>query len=332
MSSEHKDFSSRTCDLNNYGLQVGLTSRNQIELGCKTKVRVDLKLGFSCNNSCRFCVQGNKRNKFKDLSSREVKERLKKAREFSDEVVFTGGEVTIRRDLVSLVSFANKLGFSLIQIQTNGRMLAYDALVAELVEAGATEFSPALHGHCAQLHDYLTRSPGSFDQTVAGLDNLAARGLPVITNTVITRSNFRHLEAIAMLLIQRGVTQYQFAFVHALGSALKNFQAVVPRMELLSPYVMRGLKIGREHGVKCTTEAIPACILPGYEDHMAEWILPDARIYDARNVLESYASYRVKEGKAKGPQCKECKWDHVCEGPWREYIEKFGWDEFTPVF
>jgi hypothetical protein len=94
---------------------------------------------------------------------------------------------------------------------------------------------------------------------------------------------------------------------------------------------MQGLEVGRRAGVRCTTEAIPPCILPGYEGHLAEWVLPDARIYDAKKTLESYACYRINEGKAKGPRCSSCGWNVVCEGPWREYPEHFGWEEFIPV-
>ena len=44
--------------------------------------------------------------------------------------------------------------------------------IASLIAAGATEFSPSLHGSTAAIHDELTQAPGSFDQTVAGLKNL----------------------------------------------------------------------------------------------------------------------------------------------------------------
>jgi pyruvate-formate lyase-activating enzyme len=294
-------------------------------------VRIDLKLGFRCNNRCRFCVQGKKRETFGCLTTEQVAQKIVEARRYSDEVVFTGGEVTIRRDLVDLVALARRQGFRVIQIQTNGRMLAYEKLARRLLAAGATEFSPALHGHTAELHDYLTRCPGSFEQTVAGVRNLRRLGAPVITNTVVTRSNFRHLERLASLLVSLGVCQYQLAFVHALGEARRCFASVVPRMELIAPYVMAGLAVGRRANVRATTEAIPPCILPGYEEHLAEWVLPDARIYDAKAVLESYAQYRTTEGKAKGPRCAQCGWEGWCEGPWVEYPERFGWSEFEPV-
>ena len=73
--------------------------------------RVDVKLGFSCNNRCLFCVQGDKRHRVGDLKTAEIRERLKDARQHADNVVFTGGEVTLRRDLVELVAFAKSLGF-----------------------------------------------------------------------------------------------------------------------------------------------------------------------------------------------------------------------------
>lgn len=57
--------------------------------------RTDLKTGFSCNNRCAFCVQGEKRSEYTDKSTDEVKALLAQGREDADGVVFTGGEVTI---------------------------------------------------------------------------------------------------------------------------------------------------------------------------------------------------------------------------------------------
>ncbi len=293
--------------------------------------RIDLKLGFSCNNRCRFCVQGDKRHRLADLDTAELRKRLADAREHADSIVFTGGEVTLRKDLTELVSYARELGFVTIQIQTNGRMFAYRQNCEELIEAGANEFSPALHGHSAELHDYLTRADGSFAQTSRGIRNLKQLGQPVITNSVITRSNYRHLPALARLLLQLDVDQYQFAFVHPLGTAQQGFHAVVPRMALVARYVAEGLDLGIRAGRVVMTEAIPPCILPGRERYIAETIMPETRVYDAKTVVESYKNYRLTEGKAKGPRCPECVWNDHCEGPWREYPEHYGWDELVPV-
>lgn len=292
---------------------------------------MDLKLGFSCNNRCRFCVQGDKRHRLADLDTAELRRRLADAREHADSIVFTGGEVTLRKDLVELVSHARELGFRTVQIQTNGRMFAYRKNCAELVAAGANEFSPALHGHTAELHDYLTRAQGSFVQTSRGIRNLKELGQPVITNSVLTRSNYRHLPALARLLLHLDVDQFQFAFVHPLGTAEQGFHSVVPRLALVARYVAEGLDLGIRAGRVVMTEAIPPCFLPGRERYIAERVMPETRVYDATNVVESYKTYRLTEGKAKGPRCPECAWNPQCEGPWREYPDHYGWDEFVPV-
>jgi len=293
--------------------------------------RVDLKLGFSCNNRCRFCVQGDKRLRLADLDTAELRIRLADARAHADNIVFTGGEVTLRADLLELVAHAKELGFGTIQIQTNGRMLAYRKNCEELIAAGANEFSPALHGHTAELHDYLTRAKGSFAQTSRGIRNLKNLGQPVITNSVITRSNYRHLPALARLLLRLDVDQYQLAFVHPLGSALESFHSVVPRLTLVAQYVAEALDLGIHNRRVVMTEAIPPCFLPGRERYIAERIMPETRVYDAKVVVESYTQYRLTEGKAKGPRCPDCAWNDQCEGPWREYPDHYGWDEFVPV-
>ncbi len=293
--------------------------------------RVDLKTGFSCNNRCRFCVQGDKRRQYTDKSTEELLALLETARADADELVFTGGEVTIRPDLTRLVQRARALGFRTIQVQTNGRMLSYMKAARALVTAGVTEFSPALHGPDAALHDGLTQAPGSFEQTVRGIKNVKRLGRRVITNTVITRANAARLPELARLLVSLGVDQFQLAFVHPLGAAGEHFEEIVPRFTEVQPFVLHALEVGHAAGVRCMTEAIPLCMLPGYERFAAEWVIPRTRIFDADRTIDDYTEYRVREGKAKGPQCVECALDPQCEGPWREYPQHFGWDELAPV-
>jgi MoaA/NifB/PqqE/SkfB family radical SAM enzyme len=294
-------------------------------------VRIDLKVGFACNNRCHFCVQGDKRSKWGAKPADELKRVLERGRPGFDGVVFTGGEPTMRADLPDLVALARDLGYRTIQIQTNGRMFAHRGYAKLLIERGANEFSPAVHGHVSALHDYLTAAPGSFDQTVAGIRNLKALGQSVITNTVVTKPNFRNLPDIARLLVSLGVDQIQFAFVHPVGTAQIEFAAVVPRMELLAPFLKRGLQVGKSAGVRVMTEAVPYCILDGYEDCVVEKHIPRTAVFDADCTIMDYAKYRVDEGKLKRQECRACVHDSECEGPWREYPERFGWDEMRPV-
>lgn len=292
--------------------------------------RADIKVGFLCNNNCRFCVQAQKRH-LGNKTTEQIKNDLMEARKTCSGVVFTGGEPLIRKDILELISYAHNLDFKTIQIQTNGRMLAYMKLCKDLIKAGVTEFSPALHGPTAELHEFLTRSPGSFKQTVQGIKNLKKLGQLVITNTVVVKPNYRHLPEIARLLVNLKVDQFQFAFVHPLGNAYRYYDSVVPVMSMAAPYVHKGLQIGIDAGIKVMAEAMPYCMMHGYEKYISEDYIPLAEIRGVNYFVKDYGEWRVREGKAKFPQCKECKYKVVCEGPWREYPERKGNKEFQPV-
>ncbi len=293
--------------------------------------RVDIKTGFLCNNNCRFCVQAD--NKCDgNRSFEEIKKDLIDSRNRCDGVVFTGGEVTIRKDFLELVKLAKELGYKTIQIQTNARMFFSLDFCKKTIEAGATEFSPAIHGYCAEQHDFLTRTPGSFAQTVKAIKNLKSLGAYVLTNTVVVKSNYYNLPEIAKLLVKSDVDQFQFAFVHAMGNAWKNFDNTVPRISLASPYIHKGLQIGIDAGKKVMAEAMPYCLMQGYEKYISEKVIPKTEIRGKEfQNTDNFTQQRQKEGKTKFPQCKQCKYDVVCEGPWKEYPEKMGFKEFKEI-
>ncbi len=296
--------------------------------------RIDLKIGFQCNNRCRFCVQDNKRDTCPNKSVKEIKAILRKKVKEYQGIVFTGGEPTIRKELIDWVRYAKELGYKTIQIQTNGRIFAYKEFCKKMIKAGANEFSPALHGSNAKTHDYLTQVPGSFDQTVQGIKNLRNLGQYILTNSVITKPNYKELPNLAKLLLDLEVDQFQFAFIHINQTIAHNprlIKEIVPRHSEVEPYVKKGLQIGIEAGTKVMTEAIPYCFMKGYEQYIAEKKIPDTSVFDNDIELDDYGHYRRTKGKIKGPNCSSCRYDKICEGPWKEYPEIFGWNEFKAV-
>ncbi len=293
--------------------------------------RVDIKTGFTCNNNCRFCVQAD--NKCKgNRPLDEIKRDLEDSSKRCQDVVLTGGEVTIRKDFFEIVEYAKNLGYKVIQIQTNGRMFSSLDFCKKTIKAGATEFSPALHGYCKEQHEFLTRAPGSFNQTVKGIKNLKSLGAYVLTNTVVVKPNYRNLPEIAKLLVKLNVDQFQFAFVHPMGNARKNFDDIIPRISLAAPYIKKALQIGIGAGRSVMAEAMPYCLMRGYESYVSENFIPETEIAYSNSVfIEDYKKKRIAEGKMKFKQCKECKYNSICEGPWREYSERLGCSEFFAV-
>lgn len=293
--------------------------------------RVDIKTGFTCNNNCRFCVQGWKK-KLGNRPTEDIKKDLEAAKKTGcSGVVFTGGEVTIRNDFFDLLKYAKKLGFELIQVQTNARRFCYMDFCENAVKAGMNEFGPAIHGHIPELHNYLTRSPGSFKQTYQAIKNIRKLGFHIVTNTVVVKPNYRYLPEIAQMLVDLGVNQFQFAFVHATGNAGDNFDQMMPWVSLAAPYIHKGLQIGIDAGLKVMAEAMPFCMMKGYEKYVSELYIPDTEIRDIDSYDPNFTETRRKKGKVKFPQCKKCKYELICEGPWKEYPEKRGNEEFKAV-
>ena len=164
-----------------------------------------------------------------------------------------------------------------------------------------------------------------------GIKNLKALGIYVLTNTVINSLNFKDLPALARLFVRLNVNQFQFAFVHIIGRAWDNRFRLVPKKSQCVPYVKKGLEIGRDAGIPCYTEAIPYCFMNGFEDFISEKIIPDGPVVDDDVLVKSFQVYRQSYGKIKGPPCRKCLCRKVCEGPWKEYTEIYGWEEFNPV-
>jgi MoaA/NifB/PqqE/SkfB family radical SAM enzyme len=164
-----------------------------------------------------------------------------------------------------------------------------------------------------------------------GMGHLKRLKQRVITNTVITELNYKDLPQIAHLLAGLGVSQMHFSFIHICGTAQKNRHWIVPKKSNAMPFIKEALAIARAARIPAYTEAIPFCLMDGYEECISENIMPDTMIVDAEGVTQNYTEFRLHEGKAKAPKCKTCIRYKQCEGPWREYIELYGWREFKPI-
>jgi MoaA/NifB/PqqE/SkfB family radical SAM enzyme len=294
---------------------------------------LDLKVGYSCNNNCKHCVIGSKRYAFKDRSTNEIKEIMEWGRGVGcDRLVLTGGELTIRRDCTELLGHARALGYSL-NFQTNGRALSYKSFAGEVLDAAGKDITVviALLSSDPDCHNYLT-SANSFLQTLQGISNMVEAGAREVSiNTVVTKSNYRTFPRHAVLLSKLGVHATQYAFVHVLGNALENIHSILPRKKIVAPYIMRALDVLVRHGVMARCEAMTYCLMRGYENHISEAFISDTVIADLGISILDFAAVRQMEEKAKGKLCPTCVCFKKCEGPWRQYPEMFGWDEFVPV-
>jgi len=170
-----------------------------------------MSVWFGCNNRCTICMLSEVQERLPSLSFDRFKEVTNDlAREGRYEnLILSGGEVTTFDDLDRYVQFAASIGwFKRIQIQTNGRRLADRRYVEHLVNCGVNEFFVSVQGF-EETHDAVTRVPGSFRQAMAGIDNLAAYGVNIISNTVLTKANLTEIERLIDFLTGDPVNEVQ---------------------------------------------------------------------------------------------------------------------------
>ncbi len=282
---------------------------------------VDVILGYDCNLWCDYCTITPEMRR-RSLSTRAVLEALDEGRRKGyDRVSFTGGEPTIREDLLGLVRAARQRGYLDVKVQSNGLLFSHKPNVDKLVAAGANRFHVSIHTHDPALYDSLVRREGSYPLMVAGLENL--RGLNVIADVILKSDTYRQLpEAIRWLKV-RGVTQAHLWFV-SLTDGNRDNLASMPKMTEVVPFMREAF---REPGIELKSLHVPRCLLGEAASHAfdpgSEQVL----------VVTPEARFELKDSKLAGtvhvPACSGCEWEKICPGVRPDYLARFGDEEIA---
>lgn len=149
-------------------------------------VWLHLLLADRCNHSCLHCyqVQGLKG----ELSREQIEKVLREFRAAGGFVVsFSGGEATLREDLLDLLAYAHRLGLATV-LYTNGFTMTRQR-AADLARANVWRVEISLYSDVAEEHDATTLVPGSWQKTTEGVRWLRANGVNVILKFTPTASS-----------------------------------------------------------------------------------------------------------------------------------------------
>ncbi len=165
--------------------------------------RFDLALTYACNNRCVHCYSSSPADG-REMGTRGWFGVLDRVAEIgTPNVVFTGGEPTLRPDLPDLVRRGESLGL-VTGLVTNGRRLADRRLAEELVDAGLDYAQVTLESHRREVHERITGVPGSWEETVQGIRNLAELGIYVDVNATLSTLNVGDVGGLARLAADLG--------------------------------------------------------------------------------------------------------------------------------
>jgi radical SAM protein with 4Fe4S-binding SPASM domain len=169
--------------------------------------RMDIALTYRCNNKCIHCYAGGPRQT-SELTTKDWFKVIDKLRALGiPQVVFTGGEPTLRDDLATLIAYTQKMEL-VSGLVTNGRKLKDKAYLQSLIDAGLDHVQITVESHDPKVHDKITGAEGSWNETVQGLKNALASPIYTVSNTTLSQYNVNDVEATIEFLHGLGVKQF----------------------------------------------------------------------------------------------------------------------------
>jgi molybdenum cofactor biosynthesis enzyme MoaA/glutamate dehydrogenase/leucine dehydrogenase len=287
--------------------------------GEATIASVRLRVGHKCNRRCTFCFIPHHE---KAVHDHDIRASIQAAVEKGvRELVMTGGEPTLQKDLPEYIEQARDGGVRRIILQTNAMKLANEEFCQELVDKGLTHVVISLHSHRDDVLRQITGLKNTMPKILRSIDNLHRAGLQMSVTHVITPENFRHMpEFVRFMVEQSHIRRFCFIFATPMAAPMAT-EALIPRYSDAAPYLMNALEYCVENDVlvdglsfKC---GAPHCVVGG-----------DPRfLVGAVKIPEQN---RTKDWM-EVPACKSCVLRDQCYGVRRLYVWMYGADEFQPV-
>jgi len=297
-------------------------------------------VGFSCNNNCVMCTTKPKEKYYQDRTTREILDDLKNgADQGFKKVEFTGGEPTIREDILSLIKYAKDLGYKEIALSTNGRMLSYNDFTEKLIKNGVNRINFSLYGHNPKLHNAVTRTPKSFEQTIQGIKNVQKSSeVKIIVNTVVSKLNYRFLSDIGELLLSLKIKFFNILDLIPDGYAKDFYKTLVVRISDLSN-ALNNLETILDEFNLITFFDFPPCLFEPKITNSSHTAFITAAGRDKTFKQVGYEPKRLEKGrdiykdihKKRMKICKKCNFYKECGGIWKDYLNLYDQEEIIII-
>lgn len=262
-----------------------------------------------CNSYCLMCSQPPTRHDDSWLVS-EALQLARYIKRSPSALGFSGGEPLLLgrslRDVLDAFRFHHP--DTLLEVLTNGRLLASQKLAAELL-MGSDErirWLVPLYGHAEFIHDFVVQSPGAFEETLAAILNLQQYAQPIQLRIVLIEPVLKVLPALCGFIARSLPFVQHVALMgcEPIGFALANRD--VCEVDLLNwqDEIVASAAILRRGRVPYVFMNTPLCALPE-----GLW----------RDVSRSISDWK----QVFGPECQVCSVKSDCPGLFAWYER--GW-------
>jgi radical SAM protein with 4Fe4S-binding SPASM domain len=179
-------------------LMQELNNRAQA-LGVPLSVHIDLT--YRCNERCVHCYLDHEdHGEMNTAEIKDVLDQLAVAGVFF--LVFSGGEIFMRRDFFELAEYARSLMFC-VKLKTNAFMIG-EQEADRLASLHLDSVQVSIYSHRPEVHDAITKLPRSLERSIAGIRRLRERGIKVILANVLMRQNLQDYPGVKALAQELG--------------------------------------------------------------------------------------------------------------------------------
>jgi AdoMet-dependent heme synthase len=176
-------------------------NQKAMDLGIPLSVHFDIT--YRCNERCVHCYLDH--DDLGEMTTAEIEDVLD---QLADAGVFflalSGGEVLMRRDFFDIVEHARRRLFN-VKIKTNGVMIR-EPEARRLRQLGVEQVQISVYSHRPEVHDGITKLPGSLRRTIEAIRFLKLQGLKVSMANVLMTANLFDNQGVMSLAKDLGVS------------------------------------------------------------------------------------------------------------------------------
>ena len=163
-----------------------LESLNRRAMDMALPLSVHIDLTWRCNERCIHCYLDHDDPDELNLSElRGLLDQMADAGTLF--LTFSGGEIFLRRDLFAILEHARLREFD-IKLKTNAILIG-ETEAARIAELGVHQVQISVYSHLPQVHDAITKVPGSLDRTLRAIALLRAHRVHVVIACVLMKAN-----------------------------------------------------------------------------------------------------------------------------------------------
>lgn len=169
---------------------------NQKAQSLGVPLSVHLDVTYRCNERCEHCyLEHDDHGEMTTAEIRGLLQQLEEAGVFF--LTLSGGEPLVRRDCFEIIEYARSLQFN-VKLKTNA-VLITENVARRLRTLGVEQVQISVYSHRPEVHDAITKLPGSLRRTLAGIRLLRSQGLKVSVANVLMNTNSSDSEGVRAL-------------------------------------------------------------------------------------------------------------------------------------